>query len=369
MSRHHLRKDKICLNCGTDIQEKYCSHCGQENTEPRESFSHLLGHFIADVTHYDSQLLKSIRYLIFRPGFLTREYNEGKRLSYLNPIRMYIFISAVFFLVTFSKKEDNNKVNNATASRQEINVFRQHLADSLRGIAKTGSRSVKDSTRNSIYTGLATRLDTLYGKKNSTEQSLNIFLNNGIFTFEFKSNKYKSVSQYDAAQRALPAGSRDDALNAYIIRKSLTMVSKQGHNGDLIVTKNLEHDMPKIMFVLLPVFALLVGLFYNRKKYYYSQHVIFSLHFHSFMFIALMLDGLINLINFSANPMGQLYAFFIVFAIVLLMIFVYLVAALHKAYQQVVWLSFLKALAISFLYLITIIISLLATLAAVFVFV
>src|SRR5476651_1345786 len=99
MKHSNLRHDKTCLNCGTEVQERFCTHCGQENTEPKESFGHLLRHFFADVTHYDSQFFTTLKYLIFRPGFLTVQYNAGKRLSYLNPIRMYIFISAVFFLV------------------------------------------------------------------------------------------------------------------------------------------------------------------------------------------------------------------------------------------------------------------------------
>src|ERR1700761_1430495 len=105
MSKHHLRHDKTCLNCGYEVTDRYCSHCGQENNEPRETFRHLLGHFIEDVTHYDSQVLTSVKDLIFKPGFLTNQYNAGKRASYLNPIKMYIFISAVFFLVFLSQNE------------------------------------------------------------------------------------------------------------------------------------------------------------------------------------------------------------------------------------------------------------------------
>src|ERR1700761_4916430 len=103
MNHKHLRKEKTCLNCGAVVQDKFCSHCGQLNAEPKESFGHLIGHFLEDVTHYDSQLFTTIRDLLFRPGFLTKEYVAGKRVSYLNPIRMYIFISAVFFLVLFSQ--------------------------------------------------------------------------------------------------------------------------------------------------------------------------------------------------------------------------------------------------------------------------
>ncbi len=45
MGHSRLRTDNHCLNCGTTVQERYCSHCGQENLEPKESLWHLIRHF------------------------------------------------------------------------------------------------------------------------------------------------------------------------------------------------------------------------------------------------------------------------------------------------------------------------------------
>ena len=132
LSRHHLRHDKTCLNCGTIVGERYCTHCGQENTEPKESIGHLIGHFFADITHFDSQIFTTLKDLILRPGFLTREYAAGRRVKYLNPIRMYIFISAIFFLVMFAGNEEEHKAGVGEESTHAANIFRQRFADSLR---------------------------------------------------------------------------------------------------------------------------------------------------------------------------------------------------------------------------------------------
>lgn len=123
MSAHHLRHDKSCLNCGATVEERFCSRCGQENLEPKESVGHLIRHFFEDLTHFDGKFFVTVKDLIIRPGFLTREYVAGRRMSYLNPIRMYIFISAVFFVVLFAGKEEK------AAGRQEdtghsVNVYR-----------------------------------------------------------------------------------------------------------------------------------------------------------------------------------------------------------------------------------------------------
>ena len=101
MSKEKLRKDKTCLNCKHQVEKRFCPNCGQENTEITKSFHHLFTHFFKDLTHYDSSFWKTIIYLFFKPAALTKEYLSGKRLSFLAPIRLYIFISFItFFLIS-----------------------------------------------------------------------------------------------------------------------------------------------------------------------------------------------------------------------------------------------------------------------------
>ena len=95
------RKEKICLNCTADLQGRYCHICGQENTEPKESVWGLITHFFYDITHFDGKFFSTLKYLAFKPGFLSAEYVKGRRASYLNPIRMYVFTSAIFFIIFF----------------------------------------------------------------------------------------------------------------------------------------------------------------------------------------------------------------------------------------------------------------------------
>ncbi|HEX5655380.1 MAG TPA: DUF3667 domain-containing protein, partial [Chitinophagaceae bacterium] len=102
MSHIPLRKEKDCLNCGTIVQGRYCHECGQENVLPKESFWHMVTHFLYDITHFDSKFFETIKDLAFKPGFLSIEYMKGRRASYLHPVKMYVFTSAVFFLLFFS---------------------------------------------------------------------------------------------------------------------------------------------------------------------------------------------------------------------------------------------------------------------------
>jgi Protein of unknown function (DUF3667) len=363
MSHRYLRTDKNCLNCGAIVPERYCSHCGQENTEPKESFKHLIGHFFADFTHYDSQFFITIKDLIFKPGFLTKEYNAGRRYSYLNPIRMYIFISAVFFLVIFSQKKEENIASNATTAKHDVNLFRQHLADSLRGIVKSASLSqAKDSAGISLYKSLAANLDTIKTSKD-TGASFGAYLNNhGVVTFQIQETRYATTGEYEAKEHKLPESARDGAVVHYIERKMIRLIHERGHANEVVLTNDVAHDIPKIMFVLLPLFALFTRFFYSRRKFFYGQHAIFSLHFHSFVFIIFLLVSLVGL------AVSSVTAAFILLGSSSLAIFVYLAIALHKACQQALWLSFVKAFAISVLYTLAIILSIVVVIAGSFIF-
>src|SRR5215216_6104087 len=101
MSHSPIRKDKTCLNCRHVVEQRFCPNCGQENTDTRKTFHHLFVHFFEDLTHYENAFWKTIKNLLVRPASLTKEYLSGKRLSYLAPVRLYIFISFMtFFLIS-----------------------------------------------------------------------------------------------------------------------------------------------------------------------------------------------------------------------------------------------------------------------------
>lgn len=114
MSKSTIRKDKTCLNCRHVVDQKFCPNCGQENTDTRKTFHHLFIHFFEDLTHYENAFWKTIRNLLFRPAALTKEYLSGKRLSYLAPVRLYIFISFVtFLLITLFPDKVNENLDKA----------------------------------------------------------------------------------------------------------------------------------------------------------------------------------------------------------------------------------------------------------------
>lgn len=93
--------ERDCKNCGRKLAPdfKYCPSCGQEHKEKVVHFKQFILDFLGDYFTFDSLIVRSVRPLIFKPGFLTNEYTAGRRVRYIPPLRMFIFISIVFFLV------------------------------------------------------------------------------------------------------------------------------------------------------------------------------------------------------------------------------------------------------------------------------
>ncbi len=279
MSHLHERKEKICLNCGAILTDRYCQHCGQENIEPKESFWHLLGHFLADLTHFDGKFFVTIKYLLFRPGFLTAEYVKGKRVSYLNPIRMYLFISALYFLLLMGL---------FTYSGNHLIRMSQPKMDST---TKTIQLNKDIQTTRKILDSLDTP-----GKAISKE-------------FE-----PTTIAQYDSLQKALPAGKRDGSFEKAIARKMIKLKEKGKTDGKEQILRELiekfAHTLPYLLFISVPLIALLFQLIYIRhKEYFYVSHIIFTIHYYCLYFLTLIITDSLDTIGGSVHSFSLLISF------------------------------------------------------------
>src|SRR5258708_33618024 len=92
-----LRPSPQCLNCGHEVQSRYCSECGQENTTYKVSLGGLLGDLFDELFQLESRLWRSLWHLVRYPGRLTREYNAGRRVRYTSPLRLYLLSSFLYF--------------------------------------------------------------------------------------------------------------------------------------------------------------------------------------------------------------------------------------------------------------------------------
>lgn len=299
------------MNCGTEVPERYCTHCGQENAVPHESFGHLVKHFIGDVLHYDSQFLTTLKYLLFRPGRLTKEYMAGKRVSYVNPIKLYIFISFLFFLVFAS-------LNHGAHHDDEPEDKKEHAAAA---VSSSGHVPVPSTAKDTVPGSH----DSVYRYRPLREEPANGI---AVTPEEEDRTTYRSLAAYDSAQHALPPDERAAGFERWITRRALS-IGRDFREGEL--QEAINHNAPKMMFILLPLFALWMKILYRKR--YYADHAIFALHVHCFAYVVLLIAMLLNNM-FAEDDTYTLWG--------LLLIAIYIWLALKNTYQQSYRRSFLK---------------------------
>lgn len=109
-----------CLNCGTALKGSFCHYCGQEKIRHREGFIHTMIHFIGDFVHFDALIFKTIVPLLFQPGYLVKEYEAGRRVSHLNPIKMYVFLSFLFFSIVYFANKEKSQDPSLIKAKEEV---------------------------------------------------------------------------------------------------------------------------------------------------------------------------------------------------------------------------------------------------------
>lgn len=353
MSHLKEREEKNCLNCNAHIYGKYCHICGQENIEPKESFWHLATHFIYDIIHFDGKFFSSLKFLLLKPGYISHEYLRGRRTSYLHPIRMYVFASAIFFIVFFSfiiKPDEIEKAVNTTSplSAEKVSVIKDSLQNKLNAENDTSEKKEIQNLLSAI-----TNYENVTEKKNGDSATKNngdtteIKINNSnahvkVFREE---NLPETVTAYDSAQNALPQDKRDGWLRRAVIKTGISINMRYKENPEDFKRNAIEkffHSVPQVMFVTLPLIALIMQLLYirNRKKFFYVNHVIFLTHVYVALFIC-------QLVNFALSGLQNLSGWAIFSWLSILVsayMFIYTPWAMKNFYEQNIFKTIIKYL-------------------------
>jgi len=331
VSHTPLRKETNCLNCNATVLGRYCQACGQENTEPKETFWHMFTHFFYDITHFDGSFFVTLKDLLFKPGFLSREYMLGRRKKYLHPVRMYVFTSAVFFLVFFSMFHVSEKDVSITNQRAKIEE----------GFSTIKEEAFKNAKTKEDSAGITKGLELL-GYKDVNEKKLpdSIVKNKnskGALNFNFGGDvsNYKTLREYDSVQNSLPKNKRDAGLTKIFTRRTVGLNEKYKGDQQKIAVELINkfiHSIPYLLFVSLPLYALFLKLLYirHRKQYYIADHGVFLIHLYVFTFLFLLLYFGLDRLHEQTHWKGIGF----VQAILILTGLFYTVKAIRNFYKQ-----------------------------------
>lgn len=329
MSHLKERKDKSCLNCNAVVNGKYCSFCGQENVDPQESILHLTGHFFKDITHFDGKFFSSVKYVITKPGFLTSEYIRGRRTSYLNPVRFYVFTSFIFFLIIFSFFVKSENVINK--SEKPVTYTQKDSVKLFKILQSQGEDSADLKMVMRIY-----GIDSIQKLAQSFEGKSTIF----------HLYPYKNRAEFDSLNKIKKI--ERNFIDRILMEKQFVLQEKFENDSkgakDALKEKGL-HLIPQVLLLSLPFFALLLKLLYARQqKFYYVAHIIFTIHFYIFVYIAII--GILVLRALSELP--HLHFLDTVISVLWFIFPLYLYKAVRHFYEQRRAKTILKLFILSF---------------------
>lgn len=241
-------ENQSCPNCDAAMTGTYCGSCGQKRIDHNEfALRHFFGHLVHEITHLDSnKIFRTLAHLLLRPGLLAREYLNGRKGKYINPIRVYLTVSAIYFLFAWG------------------------------ALSNAGGGGVQDTASRSAFVAIAKR---------------------------------KNVDPLVLAEKTQEKTAKISAF---------------------------------LRFASVLVSGLFLSLFYFRTGKYYVEHLVFSLYFYSFDFLAKCIVAVFYLT--SAYTGTQLFVGIrILFYVVL---FIYLLFALRRVYSEPWTKTILKSLAL-----------------------
>ncbi|CAN5547499.1 hypothetical protein BH24GEM3_BH24GEM3_27050 [soil metagenome] len=226
-----------CRNCGETLTGRYCARCGQRATEVTASLRALARDFADEYLNVDSKILKSILALLLRPGYLTREYLQGRRVRYVRPLRLYFVASVLFFLTLSFVQPLSDVFEDDPEQPMSVEEAIRMLSEDQ---APTASPEVAPPTEAGEEPAMQAPVPPQVVRVGPWEVDV--------------------TGRMERIRRMSPAA----LLAAF--------------------ADGFERYLPRLMFVLLPLFALLLKLLYLRQRRFYAEHFIFALHFHAFIF-------------------------------------------------------------------------------------
>ena len=291
-----MERPDHCLNCGQALDGNFCSQCGQKGTDLNVPFRHLLGDLLSEVIAFDSRLLRTLVPFLTRPGQLTVEYNAGRRVHYVPPIRFYVFISFVVFL---------------TAAFTDLSMVRVH-------------DSSEDSSR--VITGFEV---TTSDESDESDASDPV---------------QPSVPEEEDPGADPPAAAEtsDPPLSASYWEKFGRTIEQ----NPKLLNERFTARFAQVLFFYVPIFALLLKLFYRRHDVLFIGHLTFSAYYHAFVFFVIWMFVLIAVFGVSSATRDNLQG------VVGLITAVYLFLSLRRVYGESRVRTLFKMVSMFFIYMV-----------------
>jgi len=287
-----------CANCSAPMQGEFCHECGQSIHTVLRPMHHMVEDTLDMVLHVDGRVIHTLPPLFLRPGFLTLEYFSGRRQRYVAPFRLMFVLSLLAF-------------------------FMCHLVVANMDIIHFGAKSSEgtgqyatDATPDAVRTHYAQASDELLKAKNQQGTGKKTY--NKLVEIERDHANHRlgelgappmpatmdldDMTNLPTVQVAWLPETINHSLNRSIARarsniRAMMSGGEQGAEATERMVASVFHVLPQTMFVLMPLFALLLKITYIFKRRLYMEHLIVALHSHAFLFLSLMLGMIVYMLR------------------------------------------------------------------------
>ncbi|WP_420615135.1 DUF3667 domain-containing protein [Candidatus Palauibacter sp.] len=299
--------ERACANCGHELPESFCSHCGQSDRHYARSLGSVVLEFLREMFELDSRLFRTLRLLFFKPGSLTREFSRNRRVSFVSPVRLYIFASFLFFLL--------------------LSLFGNFGEEAVIRI---------DDDREDAVTQPSDAV-----APSPTEERLAAFRASLPPEQRRKAGDMLRRPEGSIGRQLILAAAGENFAEWNWIERFIAVAVVDILHDPSVIRQRLLANMPIAMFFVLPVLGVVLAIFhFRKKKRFYVEHLVFAIHIQTFAFlvyaIALLLpdEGLGGLIRVGC----------------LLIPYPYFIIALRRYYENGWVLSVAKSVGVYVLY-------------------
>jgi hypothetical protein len=340
-----------CENCGAELQGHWCAQCGQAAIEYRRSFRYVVADLLNEFLNWDSKFFTTIALLILKPWRLTNEFLAGKRVRYVNPLRLYLLASILFFFaVNFGTKGinfDASKMGPKDRAELEAELKKENLPPAAREKLEALLRDSSPSPAPSPATNAPSPTPAPTASSDVASQPTE--------SANEQKKKYGKIGErpfvaFDDAKSTTP-------FERWIEARAKEKMGEHGTKMGFFIS-TLFRNLPYMMLCCIPLFACVLKMLYIRRRIFYIDHLIYALHIHTFFYTAIMLIVLatIGLNHFAPGAVAGLVIVFLWIAFV-----TQIFLSIRYVYRQGWFFSILKFLFGGFVYLIVLVFALAIT--------
>ncbi len=347
-----------CENCGAELQGHWCAKCGQPAIEYRRSFRYVVADLLNEFLNWDSKFFTTIALLILKPWRLTNEFLAGKRVRYVNPLRLYLLASILFFFaVNYGAKgiridptkfpdEKRAEVAAAIADKRgeiEAELKNENLTPEQRRKAQKALDYLTKPTSSAMTTPRPERTSSPTAAPGASPTA-------GSSQQTYGPVGDRPFVVFDDAKSTTP-------FERWIEARAKEKMGEQGTKMGLFIS-TLFSNLPYMMLCCIPLFALVLKILYVRRRIFYIDHLIYALHIHSFFYAAVMLIVLLT-IGLTRFAPGAIAGWLIAFLWIAFVTQIFL--SIRYVYRQGWFVTIFKFLFGGFVYLLVLVLALAAT--------